>query len=238
MSQYTVARNFLLRAFFLLSLILCSCAPQSFAIRSAKLYPLYVYDPGNTSTTLFAALKLQFERGSTDLRKIRLEHNGEKLFWEVDLEEDLSALSRVPVEGDHVLPRFAVEESGSEADFFYPWFLSPGENDIPDGIYTLTVWDYSGQSSQTGMRYENLDADAREFLENHLASLNPLSEIEQGSYEVLHLQEGSNPPVFRMNIGEYLLSINDINTLDHFSDELFLWGVPAGIDCLVLAGPY
>ena len=220
--------------------MLFSCAPPSFVIMSADLYPLYVYDPESEDITSFAALRLGLESGDTDLRKIRLEQDEDGLFWEFDLEEDALELSRrpQPVDEEYVSPAFAIEESGSATEFFYPWFLGPGEGEIPDGIYTLIVWDYSGQSSKISLRYQNLAGSRLEDLETHLLSLNPFQRIEQGSYDVIYFQDSDSLALSRMTSEEYLLSFDSLDRITETSINPFLWGVPTGIDCLVLAGPY
>ena len=219
--------------------VIFSCAPRSFFVTSAQLYPLYVYNPRTTETTLFASLSLILESGDTDLRSIRLEQRGNNIFWEQDFAGDELAVSRLPQPDAPVSPSFVTKEAGARVEFFYPWFLSPGDNEMPDGTYTLTGWDYSGQTSQMNLRYKNLSDDSLQALVEHLSLLDLAMPTSQGSYEVLFLPENADPSsLVRMSSEEYLLSKNGISPFLDLNASVFLWGVPRGIDCLVLAGPY
>lgn len=228
-------------------ILLCfSCAPGTFTIRSANLYPLYTYTPENNELTLFAALFVNLEHGSTQVRRIRLENSTGTLFWEVNLEEEGNSddsINRLPWSSDeeeeeeYVVPSIAAPEGNSTFELFYPWFLSPGENTIPDDIYSLTLWDYSSETSQSSLRFENLDDDDLQNLETHLASLSFSAENDLDSYEVLSIQGGNSPfNLSREPLEAY--SVLPESAAADSSTDLFLWGVPAGIDCIVLAGPY
>ncbi|MGI9255900.1 MAG: hypothetical protein ACR2PY_03090 [Salinispira sp.] len=212
---------------------LLSCTPQSFVLESAKLYPLYVYNPEEDSLTLFAALSVRLEAGATDIRRIRLEEEG-GLFWEIDLVQNGSYISRTPQssEEEYVSPFFEVGEDDQKTDFLYPWFLSPGENALPNGVYSLILWDYSGENSQISARYTNISENDFQNLKKHLISLNPSQKNIQNSYEVVYLNDPRSNAVLKLEQEEYISSSGDA------SEGIFLWGVPAGINCLVLAGPY
>lgn len=256
-SLHVIARFNWRRAFFFISLTLLlfsACSSRSMELRSASLYPLYVYDPSYPEPVVFAALQVSVEQGDTILKQVSLESTSDRIFWEKELTEEDSPLIRSPAQnsGEEDFqadpPFFAASDDQTRREFFYPWFAGGGSQGLQPGIYEVTLEDFSGNRRTLNVQLDMPSENRIEDIESRIASisLEPESFPQNAYFQIIQLSENGSMQRYdtvsfiREVLSRQNESAAQAETVQRGAAgrQFYFWGAFTDVDMLFLAGPF
>lgn len=253
-SLHVIARFNWRRAFFFISLIslllTAACTSRSMELRSASLYPLFVYDPAFQEPTVFAALQVSLEQGDTILKQVSLHSETDMLSWRADLAPADAVFTRTPPENsteepaDTGSPFFASSGDQSRTDFLYPWFASAGSRGLGTGIYKVTLEDFSGNRRTLNAQLNMPSEERTDALEARLSSMamRPESFPRNSYFQILQVSETGE--IQRYDSVSFIREVlsrpaaSGPGENSAATPQFYFWGAFTDIDILFLAGPF
>lgn len=242
------ARFLRMRAVFLSSifslafiLIMPSCSVEKMTVRSAELVPLYVYGGADSDLIPFMALTVYYEEGSSAIRSARLEQKDSAVYWNYNAGDGGGEITRMPFEGDDYVPPGYIRDKNadnSRATFFYPWFALPGDGSGMDGEYELTIDDYSGNGEHLKLHYKDISSQDRSDLAGAASFMTPAAIGLKGTWEILVISPADGRLLERYDYAKLVSGESEISADIEDRALTYIWGVPADMDCFLLAGPF